>query len=155
MVSIIEAESFELLNLFDYDGQMTDNSDQHVTMYQVLGGRECVAKLVQRFYELMDELPEAATIRAMHPRDLTESIHKLELFLVGWMGGPSLYMQKYGHPRLRMRHFPFAVDSAARDAWMLCMHHALKETELPEEISEQIEGAFARLANHMRNTPDP
>ena len=133
---------------------MADDEEQHITMYQVLGGREGIATLVQRFYALMDELPDAATIRAMHPEDLTDSIHKLELFLVGWMGGPPLYMQKFGHPRLRARHLPFAVDSAARDAWMLCMHRALSETNLPEEVLEQIEGAFAQLANHMRNTPD-
>ena len=154
-MSIKEAARFEILNDFGYDDPMTDKGDQHVTMYQVLGGREGIATLVKRFYALMDELPQAKTIRAMHPEDLTESIHKLELFLVGWMGGPSLYMQKYGHPRLRARHLPFAVDSAARDAWMLCMHEALRETGLPEELLEQIEGAFANLANHMRNTPDP
>ena len=100
-MSIKEAERFEILNDFGYDDPMTDKGDQHVTMYQVLGGREGIATLVKRFYALMDELPQAKTIRAMHPEDLTESIHKLELFLVGWMGGPSLYMQKYGHPVTR------------------------------------------------------
>ena len=133
---------------------MTQSEDKHVTMYQILGAQSGIAALVERFYDLMDELPEARTIREMHPEDLTESKHKLELFLVGWMGGPPLYMQKYGHPRLRARHLPFAVDSSARDAWMLCMRKALGETPLPEEICEQIEGAFAQLANHMRNTAD-
>ena len=133
---------------------MTQSDEKELTMYQVLGGQPGIASLVDCFYGLMDELPEASTIRAMHPADLSESKHKLELFLVGWMGGPPLYMQKYGHPRLRARHLPFAVDSAARDAWMLCMNRALRKTELPEEICEQIEGAFAGLANHMRNTQD-
>ena len=133
---------------------MSQEDEQHITMYQVLGGQPGIALLVERFYNHMDELPSAQTIRKMHPKDLKESKHKLELFLVGWMGGPPLYMQKYGHPRLRARHLPFAVDSQARDAWMQCMNLALRETELPEEICEQIGGAFARLADHMRNTPD-
>ena len=153
-MSIKELVSFELSTTLSYYAAMTQGDEKQVTMYQVLGEQPGIADLVENFYSLMDNLPEASAIRAMHPADLTESKHKLEFFLVGWMGGPPLYMEKYGHPRLRARHLPFSIDSAARDAWMLCMHQALRKTELPEEICEQIEGAFAGLANHMRNTRD-
>ena len=130
------------------------SEDQYVSIFAILGGNSGVRKLVDRFYDLMSTKTEAETILNMHPANLEVSREKLYLFLVGWFGGPPLYVEKYGHPRLRMRHMPFAIDSAARDAWMLCMQEALKEQIPQEEIRAQVEGAFARLANHMRNKAD-
>ena len=113
------------------------------TPYEILGGAEGVRALVDRFYDLMDELPEAADIRAMHPEDLAESREKLYLFLSGWTGGPPLYMQKHGHPRLRARHLPFPIGIAERDAWMLCMTRALEEHEgLPRDEIRELTRAF-------------
>ena len=77
--------------------------------YEILGGADGLRALVDRFYDLMDELQEAETIRALHAPDLTEAREKLFLFLSGWTGGPSLYIEKYGHPRLRARHLPFPI----------------------------------------------
>ena len=80
--------------------------------FERIGGEEGVRALVDRFYDLMDTLPEAAGIRAMHPRDLRMSREKLYLFLVGWLGGPPLYVERFGHPRLRARHLPFPIGDS-------------------------------------------
>ena len=90
----------------------------------------------------------------MHPDDLTSSREKLYLFLSGWTGGPQLYVQQHGHPRLRMRHLPFAVDESARDQWMLCMRRALEETVPDPAVREYLDAALYRVADFMRNTPD-
>lgn len=121
------------------------------TPYEALGGAEPLRALVDRFYELMDTLPEARRIREMHPEALDRSRRKLYEFLSGWMGGPPLYVERYGHPRLRMRHLPFPIDDAARDAWMRCMSQALAEQVADEALRTQLEQAFARIAEHMRN----
>ena len=120
--------------------------------YQRLGGEAVVRKLVDRFYELMDTLPEAQAIRAMHPDDLSSSRDKLFKFLSGWLGGPQLYMEEYGHPRLRARHMPFPVDEAARDAWILCMKQAIEEMEVDDTLLKQhlLQSLF-KTADFMRN----
>jgi hemoglobin len=99
----------------------------------------------------MDTLEEAKEIREMHPESLEESTEKFFAFLSGWFGGPQLYIQQHGHPRLRMRHFPFAIDKKARDAWMLCMRIALAEHIPQKEVRTQIEEAFSKMATHMQN----
>jgi hemoglobin len=122
--------------------------------YERLGGAEAVHKLVTRFYALMAELPQARELRAMHPEDLDSSRDKLFEFMSGWLGGPQLYMQKRGHPRLRARHLPFRVDAAARDAWMHCMTLALEECAPDALLKEQLQGSLQRLADHMRNVEE-
>ena len=119
--------------------------------YELLGGEPGVRKLVDRFYDLMDSLPEAATIRAMHPEDLTDSRDKLTWFLVGRFGGPPLYEERVGHPMLRRRHMPFAVDDAAADAWMQCMDKALSEQVQHPVIRQGLSDFFRQVAQHMRN----
>ena len=122
--------------------------------YERIGGEEKIRELVDRFYELMDTLPEAGQIRGMHARDLRVSREKLFMFLSGWLGGPQLYMEKYGHPRLRQRHMPFAVDSAARDQWMMCMVQAMKDVGIEESLRRELEAAFYKTADFMRNQPE-
>ncbi len=79
------------------------------TLYDLIGGESGLRKLVERFYDLIDSAPEAVQIRTLHPKSLKQSREKFFMFLYGWSGGPSLYMEKYGHPRLRMRHVPFSI----------------------------------------------
>ena len=92
------------------------------TFFELLGGKEqgmeTLRNLVETFYDIMDSDPKAQPIRAMHPADLTSAREKLFMFLTGWTGGPQLYIERYGHPMLRKRHLPFAVDESARDQWM-------------------------------------
>lgn len=122
--------------------------------YELLGGEEAVRRLVERFYDLMDTLPEARDIRQLHPADLASSRDKLYRFLTGWFGGPALYIERYGHPRLRARHMPFPIASTERDQWMMCMERALKETVADAALQRALMAAFWRMADHMRNRPD-
>ncbi|MFA5985610.1 MAG: group II truncated hemoglobin [Methylococcaceae bacterium] len=119
--------------------------------YQLIGGETAVQKLVQRFYELMDELPEAQTIRALHPADLSPAKERLFLFLSGWLGGPQLYAERFGPPRLRQAHLPFPIDEAARDAWMNCMTQALTEQVLDVGLKTQLINSFFKTADFLRN----
>jgi hemoglobin len=122
-----------------------------VSVYELLGGEEGVRALANRFYDEMDRRPEVATLRAMHPDDLSTTRERFFWFLSGWLGGPQLFVERVGHPRLRARHFPFAVDAAARDEWMLCMRSALAPAGLEADVLEKLDAAFAQLANHMIN----
>jgi hemoglobin len=124
------------------------------THYDLLGGDAGIRALVDRFYDLMDTAPEAAGIRALHATSLKVSREKLYKFLCGWTGGPQLYVEQYGHPRLRMRHFPFPIASQERDEWMWCMDRALETHEAPDELKGFLRQRFADLADHMRNQPD-
>lgn len=120
-------------------------------LYQKLGGDVGLRKLVDRFYELMHTLPETQAIRKMHPEDISGSADKLYMFLSGWTGGPQLFVEKFGHPMLRRRHFPFAIGEAERDQWLLCMKRALDETGLEQALRDRLYQAFEKLADHMRN----
>jgi len=128
---------------------MAETSETSV--YDRLGGDVGVRGLADRFYDVMDALPEARPIRDMHPVDLTESRQKLYEFLSGWLGGPQLYMQRRGHPRLRARHMPFPVDRAAAEQWVMCMDQALMACGVDPQLRFQLMMSFAKVANHMRN----
>ena len=123
-----------------------------LTPYEELGGEAGVQRLVHRFYELMDTLPEAYTVRQMHPESLAGSAEMLFEYLSGWFGGPSLYIAKKGHPRLRMRHAPYAVGAVVRDEWMLCMKQALTEQVSDVAFRARLIETFAQMADHMVNT---
>lgn len=110
-------------------------------------------ELVHRFYQIMDELPESYGIRKMHAEDLKNSEDKLFKFLSGWMGGPQLYIEEYGHPMLRRRHLPFAIGNAERDQWMMCMNKALQEVVEDDTVRKELATAFTGVADHMRNQP--
>ena len=119
--------------------------------FELLGGEAGIRSLVDRFYDVMDEAEVAQGIRAMHPAELTTSREKLFLFLVGWTGGPPLYVERYGHPMLRARHLPFPIGQAEAEAWMFCMSRALDEHEMPDELRAYLRERFTAVANHMRN----
>lgn len=121
------------------------------THFQRIGGEETIRRLVDRFYDLMDEDPDYYGIRKIHARDLTEARDKLFMFLSGWTGGPQLYMEKFGHPRLRQRHLPFAIGEAERDQWMACMTRAMDEVGLDEKLRQELTAAFWKTADFMRN----
>ena len=120
--------------------------------YIALGEEPGVRRLVNRFYDLMEEREDAATIRAMHPENLDESRQKLIEFLSGFLGGPPLYMERRGHPRLRQRHLSFTIDESARDAWIACMHQALEEQVQDKLMLLQLKSSFFKTAHHMINT---
>jgi hemoglobin len=122
--------------------------------FERIGGEPVIRQLVDRFYDLMDQEAQASGIRALHPADLTESRNKLYWFLVGWMGGPPLYIQRFGHPRLRMRHAPFPIGTSERDQWLWCMFKALEELVPDEQLRAQLQRSFMQTADFMRNQPE-
>jgi hemoglobin len=124
------------------------------TAYQLMGGEPTVRAIVTRFYELMDTLPEVSAIRGMHAADLSGSKDKLFSFLSGWLGGPQLYVEKYGQPRLRASHLPFAIGSTERDQWMLCMRTAMEENIADGNLRDSLLKSLGDLADFMRNRPD-
>jgi hemoglobin len=128
--------------------QISENINNH---YQRIGGDEKIRALVQRFYQLMDELPETHGIRKLHPESLKGSEEKLFMFLSGWMGGPQLYVEKFGHPRLRMRHITFPIGDEERDQWMLCMKQAMQDVIEDKALREELAAAFFKTADFMKN----
>lgn len=121
------------------------------TPYEEMGGEPAVRRLVERFYDIMDRDPALAGIRRLHPADLAQSRSKLFLFLSGWLGGPNLYAERFGHPRLRARHLPFPIGLAERDQWMACMVQAMEEVGIEKGLRLRLSAAFFRTADFMRN----
>ena len=121
------------------------------TPYELVGGEAAVRQLVDRFYDLMDLEPAYAGLRALHPDTLDGSRDKLHWFLCGWLGGPQLYIEKFGHPRLRARHLPYSIGIAERDQWMACMTQALREMNVDEAMSARLAESFFGTADWMRN----
>lgn len=124
---------------------------QVVSLFDRIGGGATIDRLVERFYQRMDALPEARVIRAMHPDDLARTKDILKRYLCEWTGGPRLYSVERGHPRLRQRHLGVAIGEAERDAWLLCMRGALDETVKDQAARQELDLAMSRLADWMRN----
>ncbi|MGJ0486451.1 MAG: group II truncated hemoglobin [Methylomicrobium sp.] len=122
-----------------------------LTPYDVIGGEQAILSLVDRFYFYMDILPEAQGIRVMHQPNLASAKDKLFKFLSGWLGGPNLFAEEFGHPMLRARHLRFAIGEPERDQWLLCMNKALDEMTLDPRLKTNIEEALQHLATHMIN----
>ena len=126
-------------------------TDIEPSLYQLLGGETGLRSLVNRFYDLMDSAPEAQNIRSLHAKSLKQSREKLFMFLSGWSGGPQLYIQRFGHPRLRMRHMPFTIDQTARDRWVANMDRALTAAGLPDDVAGLLREFFHSTATFMIN----
>lgn len=128
--------------------------DSEKSTYELLGGEAVLRALVKRFYENMNTMPEAQGVRQMHPASLKGSEEKLFMFLSGWLGGPSLFVEKFGHPRMRARHLPFKIGKAERDQWMLCMVQAFDDLNIQDPIRSNLLYSLLNLADHMRNQPE-
>jgi hemoglobin len=126
-------------------------SEETITLYEAIGGEATIRRLVGRFYELMDTLPEARHVRAVHPPSLANAEQKLYEYLTGYLGGPPLYTDKYGHPRLRSRHFVAPIGPKERDEWMLCFRQAMDEAIEHPKLREIVWAPIERLAIHMQN----
>lgn len=122
--------------------------------YELMGGEIALRRLVDCFYDLMDEDPDYFGIRKLHPEELNSSRDKLFMFLSGWTGGPSLYVEKYGEPRLRSRHLPFSIGIDERDQWLSCMNRAMEKTGLEMQLRKNMALAFEQTADFMRNQPE-
>jgi hemoglobin len=121
------------------------------TPYALLGGDAAVRALVDRFYDLMDLEPQYRELRAVHGNELTDARNKLYWFLSGWLGGPSHYIERFGHPRLRARHLPFAIGVVERNQWLACMDQAMRELDVAQWLRERLNESFFQTADWMRN----
>ena len=130
-----------------------DSSPVPETPFEWAGGEAAVRALVDRFYDLMDIEPAYRELRAVHGSTLGDARDKLFWFLCGWLGGPQHYTERFGHPRLRMRHMPFAIGVLERDQWLACMDQAMRETELDATLRERLNQSFFQTADWMRNQP--
>jgi hemoglobin len=128
-----------------------DEPRHPLTPYDLIGGEPAVQKLVDRFYDLMDEDPDYYVIRKLHPPTLDGSREKLFKFLMGWLGGPPLYEQEFGHPRLRARHLHVGIGLAERDQWLACMSRAMGDTDVEAGLRRRLEQSFFQTADFMRN----
>ena len=124
---------------------------QEVTAFERLGGEAHVRALVDRFYDLMDLEPGYAELRAVHGPTLDNARDKLFWFLCGWLGGPQHYVERFGHPRLRARHLPFAIGILERDQWLACMRQAMQEQGVESALADRLAEAFFNTADWMRN----
>lgn len=121
------------------------------TYYELLGGEQGVRAVVDDFYDLMMLDQRFAGIRAMHPQDMSTSRDKLFWFLSGWLGGPPLFEEKFGHPRLRARHLPFSIGVSERDQWMTCMTESLEKAPIVDTTRRALIDALFKTADWMRN----
>ena len=124
------------------------------TPFEWIGGEERVKALAERFYDLMDLDPAYAVLRRVHHASLDSAREKLFWFLCGWMGGPSYYTDRFGHPRLRARHMPFQIGILERDQWLACMNQAMTDTAVPEALRRRLYQSFFQTADWMRNQPE-
>lgn len=119
------------------------------TPFEEMGGADEVRALAEAFYDVIAE--ESPTLQAMLPANTTNTRRKLTMYLSGWLGGPPLYEEKWGHPRLRMRHMPFTIGTFEAEEWMRCMRLAMDRTDIAEPLRTFLEERFGPLAMHMRN----
>jgi hemoglobin len=125
---------------------------EEATPYEEIGGADAVGRLANVFYDVIDE--ESPLLRAMLPTSTKKTRKKFAMYLSGWLGGPPLYEEKWGHPRLRMRHIPFPIGTREADEWMRCMRLAMDRTDVAEPLRTFLDERFAQLALHMRNKAD-
>jgi hemoglobin len=121
------------------------------TPYEWIGGEDKVRALVERFYDLMDLEPRYAALRAAHGSTLEQARQRLFWFLSGWLGGPQHYTDRFGHPKLRMRHMPFTIGIQERDQWLACMDQAMGEVGIDEKLRTRLRNSFFQTADWMRN----
>jgi|SRR5690554_605658 len=124
---------------------------ERANIYDAIGGSETIDRLVDAFYERVGKHPDLIPI---FPEDLTETARKQKQFFTQFFGGPPLYIQEHGHPRLRARHLPFPITPTRRDAWLECLSGALDEVEIDEPYRSSIFERLTMTANHMMNTPE-
>jgi hemoglobin len=121
------------------------------TPFLWIGGEDRVKALVERFYDLMDLEPAYAVLRDVHGSELSNARERLFWFLCGWMGGPQHYTERFGHPKLRMRHMPFSIGIVERDQWLACMDQAMGETGVDDDLRARLRQSFFQTADWMRN----
>ena len=127
--------------------------EQPQTPYEILG-EQGVKDLASAFYDVMDELPLAADIRAMHAENLDNIKRMLAAYLTGWMGGPPVYLAMKGTVCLTDPHEPYRIGPKERDQWLACMDEALARIGASEELKTMLKEPMFRVADTVRNCED-
>lgn len=138
------------------DSTRPEGSSALYVPFERIGGEAPVRELVERFYDAMDQSePELAALHQLEDGRVSRTTRdRFALFLIGWLGGPQHYMERYGHPRLRMRHGHVPVNTRMRDAWLRCMQQALDASTVDPDLRGFLDRKFRELAEHLRNRPD-
>jgi hemoglobin len=131
----------------------SSDDDNTISLFDQLGGESGLRRLIDAFYDRMDSDARYAGIRRLHPESLAGSRNKTFWFLCGWSGGPNHYIERFGHPRLRARHLPFAIGESERDQWLSCMQGAMSEIGLDPALARRLMQSFFQTADWMRNQP--
>lgn len=126
---------------------MTTSSDP-TTLFERFGGEAGVAALIEEFYTRVEADPD---IRRVYPEDLDPGKRKLTIFFTQWLGGPAIYTQQFGHPRLRRRHFPFVIDELAAGRWLKHMRGAMQHRGIGAADIDFVFSRLGPLAHHMVN----
>lgn len=124
---------------------------QDDTSFQAAGGFAGIKQLVDAFYDAMETLPIARTVRDMHSPDLDESRDKLSRFLTGWLGGPKLFSEKYGPIRIPVAHRHLEIGPAERDAWLACMQIAVDAQPYAQDFRDYLMAQLYVPAERSRN----
>jgi hemoglobin len=132
-------------------GQQDTGETRSVSLYEACGGAEGLRRLVARFYDLMDTLPEARSARAIHPEALDRSRESLFEYLSGWLGGPPLFVERRGPPMLRMRHLHAPIGHDEIEGWLACFRQAWRDTIADPAAADIVLPRIEALARHMRN----
>ena len=145
------AETSDAITREQTSERAAEQPAKRVTPYDLIGGEDALRRIVDRFHEIMDSDPEAATIRAMHGDDLGPIRDKLFDFLSGWLGGPPLYMKRTGSVCLTHAHAPFAIGDAERDARLMCMRRALEDEGVAEDVRDLLDRPLFMIADFIKN----
>ena len=121
------------------------------SLYSRLGGDLVLREFVTHLYNFMDSLEEVEHVRNMHSGDLSFAADRLYMFLSGMLGGPPLYMESFGQPRLRRKHMKFEIGDEERNQWMLCARLAADRLELSRSLKDELLAELAAMADHLRN----
>ncbi|SMO75755.1 globin [Melghirimyces algeriensis] len=126
-------------------------SQKPLTIYERIGGEHAITRIVEAFYPRVQKNPLLAPL---FPEDIQPVMEKQKRFLTQFFGGPPLYSQQHGHPRLRARHLPFPITPSRAEAWLHCMKEALDDAEIQGEVRQEIWSRLCFTASHMVNTPE-
>lgn len=141
----------QIKRLFSMITSSNKNNFQENTLYVLIGGETGTRNLAEAFYNEMQSNIHLQELLAIHKQPMDNIRQKFFEFLSGWLGGPGLFEEKYGHPQLRARHMPFKVTKKQSDLWMLCMNNAMRKVIKNDEVEQQLRQAFSQLATHMIN----
>jgi hemoglobin len=124
---------------------------QSQSLYHRLGGGPVLQEFVAHLYDFMEISPEVAQVRSMHPADLSHAREALYMFLSGMLGGPPLYMEAFGPPRIRRKHLQFHIGNSERDQWLYCAQAAADQLAIKPALRLELMSELTAVANHLRN----